>query len=263
LAHCSADPVMVDAFLGGKDPHLHTAIEVFGASDDPEEMARRRKLGKNLNFAIGYGAGAHRIAAMSGKPIDTARQYLERFYRVYGGIRRWKEHVIAEAHRTGLVQNLYGRTRRLPVFLDPAMRRTPACFKAERVAVNTIIQGTAADLFKETLVNVARLLRDRDAKTRMVLNVHDEIMFYVPCDELALVADIQHVMEHPSIAVHFRVPLVAEVSWSQTSWRDKVKGLPTAELLEGAPAPAVPLEEDEDSQDLRDGEGTDDSERAA
>ena len=222
-------------------------------------MARRRKLGKNMNFAIGYGAGAHRIAAMSGKPVDTARQYLERFYRVYAGIRRWKEHVIAEAHRTGFVQNLYGRTRRLPVFLDPAMRRTPAYFKAERVAVNTIIQGTAADLFKESLVNVAKLLRDRDARTRMVLNVHDEIVFYVPTDELALVADIQHVMEHPSIAEHFCVPLVADVSWSAKSWRDKVKGLPTVALLEAPPAPLAPpgddtapdADEDDEADDER------------
>lgn len=225
-AHYSQDPLMLDAFRRGDDIHTRTAIEVFGATDDPEEMARRRKIGKNLNFAICYGAGASKIAAMSGESVEASKAHLERFYRVFAGLARWKRAVVLRARATGVVENLYGRRRWLPILTDPSQRDTRAYLKAERVAVNTLIQGSAADLFKETIVNVGRLLVLKGARTRMVLNVHDELVFHVPADELSLVPDIQRVMEQPSIARTLRVPLVVEMSHSATSWRDKAKGRP-------------------------------------
>ncbi len=228
VAHYSADPVMLDAFRRGDDIHTRTAVEVFGATSDPTEMARRRKIAKNLNFAICYGAGAGKIAAMSGESVEASKAHLDRFYRVYAGLARWKREVVLRARATGMVENLYGRRRFLPILTDPSQRETRAYWKAERVAVNTLIQGSSADMFKETIVNVAEFLRSRAARTRMVLNVHDELVFYVPSDELELVRDVQHVMEHPSIAADLRVPLVVDVSHSTTNWKDKQKGLPPA-----------------------------------
>ena len=225
-AHYSEDPVMLDAFRRGDDIHTRTAIEVFGASPDPEEMARRRKIAKNLNFAICYGAGPSKIAAMSGESLEASRGHLDRFYRVFARLARWKKEVVLRARATGQVQNLYGRRRWLPILTDPSQRDTKLYLKAERVAVNTLIQGSAADMFKETIVNVAELICSREARTRIVLNVHDELVFYVPPEELGLVAEIQRVMENPSIGDQLRVPLVAEVSHSMTSWKDKQKGLP-------------------------------------
>ena len=225
-AHYSEDPVMLDAFRRGDDIHTRTAIEVFGASADAEAMARRRKIAKNLNFAICYGAGPAKIAAMSGESVEASRGHLDRFYRVFARLARWKREVVLRARASGEVQNLYGRRRWLPILTDPSQRETKLYLKAERVAVNTLIQGSAADMFKETIVNVAELLAEREARTRIVLNVHDELVFYVPRDELGLVADIQRVMENPSIADQLRVPLVADVSHSEASWKDKQKGVP-------------------------------------
>ena len=226
VAHYSQDPVLLDAFRSDEDVHTRTAIEVFGQTDDAEEMARRRKIGKNLNFAICYGAGPAKIAAMSGVSEAESRAHLDRFYQVYGRLARWKREVVLRARATGEVSNLYGRKRWLPILTDPSQRDTRAYLKAERVAVNTLIQGSAADLFKETILNVARFLEERRARTRVVLNVHDELVFYVPHEELALLTDVRRVMEQPSIAADLRVPLVVEVSHSLTNWRDKQKGLP-------------------------------------
>ena len=226
-AHYSRDPVMVDAFHRGDDIHTRTAIEVFGATDDPDEAKRRRKIAKNLNFAICYGAGPSKIAAMSGEPEEACRQHLDRFYRVFGGLARWKREVVLRARAHGFVQNLYGRRRWLPILKDPSQRNTKEYLKAERVAVNTLIQGSAADMFKETIVNVAALLEQRRARTRIVLNVHDELVLYLPPDELPLVSEVRRTMERPSIAVTLRVPLVADVSHSPASWKDKSPGLPT------------------------------------
>ncbi len=228
VAHYSADPVLVDAFGSGQDVHRRTAVEVFGDTAEAAEMKRRRKIAKNLNFAICYGAGASRLAAMSGESVAACKEHLARFDRVYARLAAWKREVLAAAHREGRVTNLYGRMRWLPILTDASMRGEPAYWRAERCAVNTLIQGTAADMFKETMVRMASLLHDRRARTRMVLNVHDELVFYVPHDELDLVPELRHVMEQPSIADTFRVPLVADVSWSATSWRDKVDGLPAA-----------------------------------
>jgi DNA polymerase-1 len=226
-AHYSRDPVMLDAFSRGDDIHARTAIEVFGASSDADETKRRRKIAKNLNFAICYGAGPEKIAAMSGEPVEMARAHLDRFYRVFSQLARWKREVVLRARATGLVQNLYGRKRWLPILTDPTQRDTKPYWKAERVAVNTLIQGSAADMFKETMVNVDGLLGARGAKTRMVLNVHDELVFYVPMDELDLVAEIQRVMENPSIADRLLVPLVVDVSHSSKNWKEKQSGVPT------------------------------------
>ena len=225
-AHYSRDPVMLDAFSRGDDIHTRTAIEVFGATDDPEEAAKRRKIAKSLNFAICYGAGAAKIADMSGEPIAACEEHLERFYRVYTGLARWKSEVVLRARTTGEVRNLYGRRRWLPILTDRSRRNTREYWKAERVAVNTLIQGSAADMFKETMVSVAALLGARRARTRIVLSVHDELVFYVPPEEIGLVSEIQRVMEQPAIANELLVPLVAEVTHSATNWKDKRKGLP-------------------------------------
>ncbi len=241
VAHYSQDPVLVDAFQRGQDIHTRTAVEVFGESSDPDEAKRRRKIAKNLNFAICYGAGAGRLAAMSGESMAACKAHLARFDRVYARLAAWKREVIAEAHRSGQVQNLYGRTRWLPILADRSMRGTPAYWKAERCSVNTLIQGTAADMFKETMVTMGALLRERGARTRMVLNVHDELVFYVPTGELELVPELKRVMESPSIAAELLVPLVADVSWSEVNWRDKREGLPTEALLD-ATVSVVPTE---------------------
>lgn len=254
LAHCSRDRTLLDAFERGEDVHRRTAVEMFGLTEDAAEMKARRKIGKTLNFAVGYGAGPAKVSAMTGKPIGVCRQYLERFYgEVYPGVATWKREQVERASETGIVRNLYGRVRRLPILQQPRPaepRRPPPgaddaawdawreelgewkrqmtpFWKAERIVPNTIIQGTCADIFKESIVNVADFLAREKARTRIVLNVHDELAFYVPRDETGLVPELKRIMEEDfSIAPELRLRLVADVSWSDKNWRDKQPGLP-------------------------------------
>jgi DNA polymerase-1 len=210
LAHLSRDPVLVDAFRSGQDVHVRTAMEIFGVPADgvTEEMRRRSK---TINFGVIYGMGESALAKRLGIPRTEAARFIDAYFARYRGVQDFMERTMAEARRLGVVHTLFGRRRHVADLRNPdRMRRA----QAERIAQNTPIQGTAADLLKLAMV---RLAAPVVPGARMVLTVHDELAFEVPearAEEAA--AKVREAMEG---VYAFDVPLVVDVGWGPT-WAD-------------------------------------------
>jgi DNA polymerase I len=213
LAHFSNDPLLVRAYQTGEDIHTLTASEVFGVpveSMDKETRARA----KAVNFGIVYGISPFGLAAQLGIPQAEARAYIDRYFARYQGVQAFIEKTLAETRRTGSVRTLFGRVRPIP---DIQSRNPNQRGFAERTAVNTPLQGTAADLIKLAMIALDRKLDERKLKTRMVLQVHDELLFEVPNDEKEEVdALVRAEMEG---VVKLNVPLVADLGFGP-NWRD-------------------------------------------
>jgi DNA polymerase-1 len=210
LAHLSKDAVLMDAFRSGQDVHTRTAIEVFGVTES-EVNAELRRRAKAVNFGIVYGQGDSGLAKSLGIPRTDAASFIAAYFRRYEGVRRFMNDVLETARAAGSVRTLFGRRRMVPDIRSENRGRRLA---AERIAMNTPIQGTAADLLK------LAMLAFREPPTpgsRMVLTVHDELVFEVPDAEVeAAMAKIRLAME----AVHaLEVPLVVDVghgkNWSE------------------------------------------------
>ena len=210
LAHLSQDPVLVDAFQRGQDVHVRTAMEVFGvdAAGVTEEMRRRSK---TINFGVIYGMGEGALAKRLGIPRVEAAQFIDAYFQRYQGVHAFMEKTMAEARRTEVVHTLFGRRRNVADLRSSDRQRRSA---AERIAQNTPIQGTAADLLKMAMVRLAEPVAPG---ARMVLTVHDELAFEVPeahVDQAK--ARIREVME---TVYRFDVPLVVDVGAGLT-WAD-------------------------------------------
>ncbi|MBW2527983.1 MAG: DNA polymerase I [Deltaproteobacteria bacterium] len=177
LAHLSQDPVLLEAFQSGEDIHKRTAMEVFGvdASGVTETMRRQSK---TINFGIIYGMGSTALAKRLGIPRKQAKQFIEAYFERYRGVQQFMERTLAEAQQTQSVRTLLGR-RRILSEIDSSHHARRAY--AERIAQNTPIQGTAADLLKLAMVKLAEPVVPG---ARMVLTVHDELVFEVPADQL-------------------------------------------------------------------------------
>jgi DNA polymerase-1 len=180
LAHYSKDPVLLKAYKTGEDIHLRTASEVFELSPQFVTPDMRRQA-KTINFGIIYGMSPFRLAQEQGITRKTAKRYIENYFRTYEGVRAFIEATKEEARRTGRVATLAGRTRRIPE-INSADRTAREA--AERMAVNTPIQGTAADFIKTAMVRVHRALQERGMRAAMLLTVHDELVFEAPPEEL-------------------------------------------------------------------------------
>jgi DNA polymerase-1 len=209
LAHLSKDPVLVDSFQSGQDVHTRTAIEVFGvkAEEVTSEMRRRAKA---VNFGIVYGQGDSGLAKSIGIPRAEAASFIAAYFRKYGGVRRFMSEVLETARAAGSIRTVFGRRRMVPDIRSENRARRLA---AERIAMNTPIQGTAADQLKLAML----AFEDPPSPgARMVLTVHDELVFEVPEAEVDVASDrIKKTMEnvHP-----LAVPLVVDVgrgkNWS-------------------------------------------------
>jgi DNA polymerase-1 len=214
LAHLSQDEVLVDAFRNGEDIHTRTAVEVFGTHPGMQtgEMRRRAKV---INFGIVYGQTPFGLAKELGIPQREAQEFIRRYFERYHGVKRFINETIEETRKTQVTRTLFGRVRQIPDITsrNPAMRNF-----AERTAVNSPIQGSAADLIKLAMIRIHEKLLHKKLKTRMLLQVHDELVFDVPKDELAAVEKlVKQEMEH---VYELRVPLHVEVgvgrNWIET-----------------------------------------------
>jgi DNA polymerase I len=172
LAHLSGDKTLVDAFNSGEDIHVRTATEVLGITADKVDTAGRR-LAKVINFGIIYGMGPSRLAGELGIALTEASDYIKRYFERLPGVRAWLEETVRNARETGYVTTMYGRRRYLPELNAPP---GGARAQAERIAINTPIQGTAADLIKLAMIRLDRVLRERNLDARMILQVHDELL---------------------------------------------------------------------------------------
>ncbi len=211
LAHMSKDPVLVEAFRNGEDIHTRTAAEVFGIPPLMVGADERRKA-KAVNFGIVYGQTPFGLATSLGIDRKEAELYIRAYFERYSGVRRWLDQTIAEVRRSGVSINMFGRQRPIP---DMQSRNPNARNFAERTAVNTPLQGTAADLIKLAMIRIDEKLRGM--KARMVLQVHDELIFEAPPDEVELVKSLAK-SEMESVR-KLEVPLLVEVGVGE-NWRD-------------------------------------------
>ncbi len=213
MAHFSQDPLLLDAYRTGKDIHTLTASEVFGvdaATMDKETRARA----KAVNFGIVYGISPFGLAAQLGIDQKTAKQYIETYFERYKGVQRFIEETLETVRRDQAVRTYFGRVRPIP---DIQSRNPNMRGFAERTAINTPLQGTAADLIKLAMLKIDQLIRDRKLKSQMTLQVHDELLFdVVPEESVELQSLVKHEMEH---VAEFSIPIVAEVGIGK-NWRD-------------------------------------------
>jgi DNA polymerase I len=213
MAHFSEDPLLTEAYKTGRDIHTLTASEVFGVpAENMDKHVRARA--KAVNFGIVYGISAFGLAAQLGIPQGEAKLYIERYFERYAGVRAFIDKTIEETRRTGSVRTLFGRMRPIP---DIESRTANQRGFAERTAINTPLQGTAADLIKLAMIAIDRKLTEQKLRSRMVLQVHDELLFEVPQDEEdAIVPIVKDAMEN---VIQLRVPIEADLSFGH-NWRD-------------------------------------------
>lgn len=216
MAHFSDDPLLVQAYRTGQDIHTLTASEVFGvpAASMSKETRNRAKA---VNFGIVYGISPFGLAANLNIPQAEAKLYIETYFARYVGVRRFIDRLLEETRATQQVRTLFGRVRPIP---DMQSRNPNLRGFAERTAVNTPLQGTAADLIKIAMIRIDRKLREKKLRTKMTLQVHDELLFDVPEDEVEQVRTlVRHEMEN---VIELKVPVVADVGIGQ-NWRDLKK----------------------------------------
>ncbi len=206
LAHITHDPEMLDAFQKGEDIHSRTARRVFGAQTDAE-LKEKRRVAKIVNFAIAYAVGAFGLAPRVGLSRFEAKKVIDDYYKTYVGVKKYMDEMPEKVREDGgIVRSLLGRWRKLP---DIDNKNHNLRSRAEREAINMPMQGSASDIVKLAMLKVDQTLRHAEAKTRMILQVHDELVFEVPTNELELVQPlIKNAMES---AYQLAVPLVVEL----------------------------------------------------
>ena len=213
MAHISADPALLAAFAAGEDVHRRTASEVFGTPPD-QVSSEQRRYAKVINFGLMYGMGAFGLASNLGIDQKAARNYIERYFERFAGVKRYMDETRREAAERGYVETLFGRRIHLPEINGGSGPRRAA---AERQAINAPMQGTAADLIKLAMLAVQQAIDAQGRATRIIMQVHDELVFELPQDEQDWVrTEVPRLMA--GVAA-LRVPLIAETgfgaNWDQ------------------------------------------------
>jgi DNA polymerase-1 len=212
LAHISGDPVLRESFASGEDLHARTAGETFGVP--PAEVTRQqRDVAKMINYGIAYGLSAFGLGHRLGLGTSEAAEIIEKYFSRYRKVKEWLDGTIESARSSGMVKTIFGRRRYLP---DINSKNPSARSAAERTAVNTPIQGTAADLVKRAMLEVDKALRGK-YRARMLLQVHDELVLEAPPEEVAPVGPL--VVAGMQGAAELAVPLVVELGEGAT-WAD-------------------------------------------
>jgi DNA polymerase-1 len=209
VAHLSGDARLAEAFHSGEDVHRRTAAEVLGIPMDQITPAQRNSA-KAVNFGIVYGQTPYGLAQQLGISTEEAANFIARYFERYQGVQRYIESCLSTARDTGITRTLFGRLRQHPeINSKNGLRRS----MAERTAINSPIQGTAADIIKLAMIHIADELRRSRLRTRMVLQVHDELIFEVPEDELSVRDMIRNRMEN---VVQLSVPLTVDIKQGLT-----------------------------------------------
>ncbi len=205
VAHLSKDAAMIEAFRNDEDIHTATAARVFNV--DPKEMTPDiRRRAKEINFGIIYGMGAYGLSSRLGISVEEAQNFITSYYAQYAGVNAFMMGTIADAHKKGYVTTMLNRRRLLPDINSDNRRASEF---AERTAINTPIQGTAADLIKIAMINIHRRLAKENLRARMILQVHDELVFEAPEEELSILEKL--VRDEMSLAIKLDVPIKVEV----------------------------------------------------
>src|SRR3989475_143848 len=213
MAHVSKDPVLIEAFRNDADIHARTAQEVFGVGPLAQTAVHRRAA-KAINFGIIYGLSPFGLAQQLGIEQREAAQFINPYFTRYRGVKEYLEKVLEETRKTGMAKTLFGRIRPIPEITSPQMQLRNF---AERTALNSPLQGTAADLIKLAMIAIDRRLREEKFKAKMILQVHDELLFEVPESELSRVSEL--VCREMESVHELDVPLAVEAK-AGPNWRD-------------------------------------------
>ena len=209
MAHISQDQHLIQAFREGRDIHSATAEKIFGISHD-EVSPDQRRIAKTANFGIMYGISSFGLAQRLGISRTEAKKLIDDYFAAFPAIRSFIDDTVASARENGYVETLFGRRRYLP---DISSRNATVRALAERTAVNAPIQGTAADIIKMAMINVDRKMREAGLKSRMVLQIHDELLFDTVHDEIdTLMSIVKEQMEH---VTELSVPLTVECNYGK------------------------------------------------
>ncbi|MFH1369652.1 MAG: DNA polymerase I [Elusimicrobiota bacterium] len=216
LAHISGDHMLINAFKENIDVHTATAAEVFGKK--PSEISRElRRIAKTINFGIIYGMSPFGLAQQLGISNAEAKQYIDRYFARYSGVKEWTEKIIEEARANGCVKTLLGRIRYLPEINSPNHQIRSF---AERMAMNTPVQGTSADIIKVAMINLFKRLGDEKRKSRLLVQVHDDLLFEISDNDTGtLPIMIKSDMES---AVKLKVPVIVDLKTGK-NWADLSK----------------------------------------
>ncbi len=216
LAHVSQDAELLDAFHKGQDVHARTAAAVYGIAVD-QVTKEQRGIAKTVNFGLIYGQSAYGLSQQTGLDFDEAERFIATYFERYPGVKKWLDDTRTQAREQGFVETLLGRRRYFPEFGNTLRVYAGQRAAAERQAINAPIQGTAADILKIAMIDLDRGLRDRNLRSRMVLQVHDEVVLEAPADERdTVVALTREVMEN---AYDLCVPLKVDVEVGE-NWYD-------------------------------------------
>jgi DNA polymerase I len=213
LAHLSKDEVLVSAFRADEDIHERTACEVF-SEEEFKNRAECRRRAKAINFGIVYGQSSFGLSQTLGISREKARDFIDRYFERYSGVREWLDRTMEEARRTGQVETLYGRIRPVPEINGKDFN---ARNFAERIAVNSPIQGTAADIVKIAMIRIHHVLNERRLSAKLLLQVHDELVLEAPAEEVENVRDL--VREEMEGAADLLVPLRVDINVAD-NWMD-------------------------------------------
>lgn len=216
LAHISGDKHLIEAFRHGADIHTSTAMRVFGIEKPEDVTPNDRRNAKAVNFGVVYGISDFGLANNLGISRKEAKSYIDTYFERYPGIKNYMENVVREARDKGYVETLFHRRREIP---DINSRNFNVRGFAERTAINSPIQGSAADILKIAMIRLDQALTDGNFKTRMLLQVHDEIVLEVPANELTAIKTlVKEIMES---AIELSVPLKADESAGKTWYEAK------------------------------------------
>lgn len=210
LAHITEDTGLIDAFLADADIHQATAASVYGveAADVTRQM---RDTAKMVNFGIAYGMGSFGLSDRTGMTREEAEAFIDSYYANFPGIKAWQEHVLGTTKQQGYAETLFGRRRYLPAIHSTNFQVRSA---AEREAINMPIQGTAADIIKVAMIRIADAARERELRSRMILQVHDELIFEGPSDEADEVGSL--LAEVMPASMELKVPLKVDLKRGRT-----------------------------------------------
>jgi DNA polymerase-1 len=213
LAHLSRDKGLMQAFRDDVDVHARTASELFHKAM-PEISGDERRFAKTINFGVIYGMSAFGLSQALGISPKDAAEFIQHYFATHSGVKAYLDQTLETARQQGYVLTMHGRKRQIP---DINSANITARQAAERIATNTPLQGTAADLIKIAMIRIHDLIRTRKLRSRMVLQIHDELLFEVPEDELELMQKL--VCREMEGAMKLSVPLKVDMGWGK-NWAE-------------------------------------------
>ncbi|GAJ25219.1 DNA polymerase I [Liquorilactobacillus sucicola DSM 21376 = JCM 15457] len=214
LAHISHDANMQKAFAEGQDIHANTAMNIFELDSPADVTSNMRRQAKAVNFGIVYGISDYGLAQNIGITRKQAKLFIEKYFKIFPGVKEYMEKIVISAREKGYVETLFKRRRYLP---DISSRNYNIRSFAERTAMNTPIQGSAADIIKVAMINMQKMLKEKKLEARMLLQVHDELIFEAPSKEIPILEEV--VPQVMDAAVSLDIPLKVESSYGKT-WFD-------------------------------------------